>query len=311
MLINDPAIIDYSYLLTTRPYDIRRVIISDLHLSSDEPALVQAFLAMLDDLLVLPNLQQFYILGDWFDAWIGDDSYLSLSQSAAEQHWLTPIIDKLIQLNEQGCSIKIMHGNRDFVIGQAFCDLFHGELIYEPYILNIGSKTFRLEHGDALCTDDKSYQRFRSIIRNPLTKWILLKQPLQKRESLAKKMRQKSASGKSNKSMAIMDVNQKAVIKALQPVDALLHGHTHRPAIHEVVTDKTANRTTPRYVLGDWRVINPASSYEKVEAIIAVSTLPQTLEDSLTSTHHNQTSEKSLQPNNNECLQLVKFSVKT
>ena len=311
MPINDPAIIDYNYLLTTRPSEISRVIISDLHLSADEPALVQAFLAMLDDLLVLANLKQFYILGDWFDGWIGDDSYLSLSQAAAQQHWLTPIIAKLAQLNNQGCSIKVMHGNRDFLIGQAFCDLFHGELIYEPYILNLGSKTFRLEHGDALCTDDKSYQRFRSIIRNPLTKWILLKRSLPKRKELAQKMRQKSAIGKSNKTMAIMDVNQKTVIKALQPVDALLHGHTHRPAIHEVVTDKTANRTTPRYVLGDWRVINPASSYEEVEAIIAVSTLPQTLNDSLTSTHHNQTSEKGLQPDNNECLQLVKFSVKT
>lgn len=290
MLINDSAVIDYSHLITTRPYDVRRVVISDLHLSADEPALVQAFLALVNDLIALPNLTEFYILGDWFDAWVGDDSYLSLTAVEAKQHWLTPIIDKLTELSAQGCQIKVMHGNRDFLIGQSFCDLFHGELITEPYLVTIGNKTLRFEHGDGLCTDDKSYQRFRAIIRNPLIKWTLLKRPLHKRIALAQRIRQKSALDKTHKSMSIMDVNQQAVLRVLKPVDALLHGHTHRPAIHAVVTDKQSNLVKPRYVLGDWRVINPDSSYQQVEAVIAVTT--------------------STELEQKESLQLVKFMIK-
>ena len=290
MLIDDPAVIDYSHLITTRPYDVRRVIISDLHLSADEPALVQAFLALVDDLIALPNLTEFYILGDWFDAWVGDDRYLSLTAVEAKQHWLAPIIEKLKHLSNQGCKIKIMHGNRDFLIGQRFCDLFHGELVTEPYLVSIGNKTFRFEHGDALCTDDKSYQRFRVIARNPLIKWILLKRPLHKRIAWARKIRQKSALNKTQKSMSIMDVNQQAVHRALKPVEALLHGHTHRPNVHDIITDNENNSTKPRYVLGDWRLINPDSSYQQVEAVIAVST--------------------STELEQKESLQLVKFMIK-
>ena len=299
MVIDDFAVIDYSYLITTRPYDIRRVVISDLHLSADEPALVQAFLALLNDLIVLPNLNELYILGDWFDAWVGDDFYLSLSTIETKRHWLTPIINKLTQLNTKGCQIKVMHGNRDFLIGQSFCDLFQGQLITEPSLVTIGDKVFRFEHGDALCTDDKSYQRFRAIIRNPLTKWMLLKRPLHKRIALAQKIRQKSALDKTNKSMSIMDVNAGAVLKALKPVDALLHGHTHRPAVHEIVTDQDANKTKFRYVLGDWRVINPDSSYQQADAVIAVSCLPE----QSTNTPNNTSLEQK------ESLQLVKFII--
>lgn len=290
MLIDDPAVIDYSHLITTQPHDVRRVVISDLHLSADEPALVQAFLALVNDLIALPNLTEFYILGDWFDAWVGDDRYLSLTAAEAKRHWITPIIDNLTQLSNQGCQIKIMHGNRDFLIGQSFCDLFHGELITEPYLVPIGNETFRFEHGDALCTDDTSYQRFRAIIRNPVTKWMLLKRPLHKRVALAQKIRKKSALDKTSKSMSIMDVNHQAVYRALRPIDALLHGHTHRPTVHEVVTDKKNNQTKLRYVLGDWRVINPDSSYQQVEAVIAVST--------------------STELEQKESLQLVKFMIK-
>lgn len=325
--MNISAIADYNHLITTRPHDIGRVLISDLHLSADEPALVQAFLALIDDLIALPNLIEFYILGDWFDAWIGDDSYLFLSTYKRQRHWLTPIINKLSQLSSQGCQIKIMHGNRDFLVGQQFCDLFQGQLIAEPYLLQLQgahseSSKLRLEHGDALCTDDKSYQRFRSIVRNPVTQWLLLKRPLQKRLELAKKIRQKSALTKSNKSMSIMDVNQGAVVKTLQTVDGLLHGHTHRPEKHDVEINADKNLTKPRYVLGDWRVINPDSSYQQVEAVIAVTTVTTSTACSdqnlanvqslapADNTQSNNPSDSKLLNKQKENLHLVKFELR-
>ncbi|WP_296402260.1 UDP-2,3-diacylglucosamine diphosphatase [Psychrobacter sp.] len=333
MSVNDPAIVDYSHIITTRPHDICRVLISDLHLSADEPALVQAFLALIDDLKALANLNELYILGDWFDAWVGDDRYLTLSSTEFHRNWLTPIIETLSELSAKGCDIKVMHGNRDFLIGQEFCDLFNAELIHEPYFIHINDKSFRLEHGDALCTDDKSYQRFRTIMRNPVTQWLLLKRPLQKRIALAQRIRTKSSMDKSHKSMSIMDVNHAAVLKVLNKVDGLIHGHTHRPAKHEVIVDKKNHTTKPRYVLGDWRVIHRDSAYEQVEAIIAISYCETTYSDrsllydqkqegagqieqnfrQITSTQlaNEQHSIDKSRLDQKESLQLVKFEIKT
>ena len=153
----------FDHLITTRPHQVRQVLISDLHLSPQEPALVQAFLALLDDCLALPALKRLFILGDWFEVWLGDDTYLSLSKDEKITYWLTPLIAKLKQLRINGCEILVMHGNRDFLLGQPFCNLFGGELISEPYTLPVGQQNYRLEHGDALCTDDKKYQFFRKI----------------------------------------------------------------------------------------------------------------------------------------------------
>lgn len=273
----DFAISSYHHLITTRPYDINRVVISDLHLSADEPALVQAFLALLDDVLVLPNVHQLYILGDWFDAWIGDDAYLSLSATEQKRHWLTPLITKLTELKNRGCQSFVMHGNRDFLIGQDFCDSFGGQLIEEPYLLKLGKMTYRLEHGDALCTDDKRYQRFRKVMRNPLVQWLLLKQPLHKRQALAQKIRSQSALDKSAKSLQIMDVNEQAVTCALKKVDGLIHGHTHRPACHQThlaLNAKARSQTLEfkkRYVLGDWRILDPDTRCEQVQAVIGLA----------------------------------------
>jgi UDP-2,3-diacylglucosamine hydrolase len=159
-----------------------------------------------------------------------------------------------------------MHGNRDFLLGQPFCSLFGGELIYEPYYLTVGQQNYRLEHGDALCTDDKKYQFFRKMMRNRLTQWYLLNKSLTKRLAIADKLRQKSQQNNANKAAYIMDVNEDAVIQAIADSDALLHGHTHRPAIHQATTDKK------RYVLGDWRVLDKDSRQPKVSAVIGAVT---------------------------------------
>ena len=254
----------FNHLITTRPHEVRQVFISDLHLSPEEPALVQAFLALLDDCLALPVLKRLFILGDWFEVWIGDDAYLTLSDAARQTHWLTPLIAKLKQLRIKGCEILVMHGNRDFLLGQPFCNLFGGELIDEPYNLAVGQQHYRLEHGDALCIDDKKYQFFRKIMRNRLTQWYLLNKSLEKRLAIAEKMRQKSQQNNANKAAHIMDVNDEAVIQAVASSNALLHGHTHRPDIHQATTDKK------RYVLGDWRLIDKERRQPTVSAVIGV-----------------------------------------
>ena len=252
----------FDHLITTRPHEVRQVLISDLHLSPEEPALVQAFLALLDDCLALPALKRLFILGDWFEVWIGDDAYLLLSEDERQTHWLTPLIVKLKKLRVTGCEILIMHGNRDFLLGQPFCNLFGAELIYEPYTLTVGKQNYRLEHGDALCIDDKKYQFFRKIMRNRLTQWYLLNKSLEKRLAIADKMRQKSQQNNANKAAYIMDVNEDAVIQAVADSDALLHGHTHRPDIHQATSNKK------RYVLGDWRLLDGDTRQPKVIAVI-------------------------------------------
>lgn len=267
----------FNHLITTRPHEVRQVLISDLHLSPQEPALVQAFLALLDDCLALPKLKRLYILGDWFEVWLGDDFYLSLSDEERQTHWLTPLIIKLKKLRVAGCEILVMHGNRDFLLGQPFCNLFGGELIYEPYNLIVGQQNYRLEHGDALCTDDKKYQFFRRIVRSPLTQWYLLNKPLKKRLAIANKMRQKSQQNNANKAAYIMDVNDAAVRQAITASDALLHGHTHRPDIHQATADKK------RYVLGDWRLLDENKRQPKVSAVIGVVTDDERLNDSFSS----------------------------
>ncbi|SLJ83968.1 UDP-2,3-diacylglucosamine diphosphatase [Psychrobacter sp. DAB_AL43B] len=256
----------FNHLITTRPHEVRQVLISDLHLSPEEPALVQAFLALLDDCLALPALKRLFILGDWFEVWLGDDVYLSLSEDERKKHWLTPLIVQLKKLRVAGCEILVMHGNRDFLLGQPFCNLFGGELIYEPYTLPVGQLTYRLEHGDALCTDDKKYQFFRKIMRHRITQWYLLNKSLEKRLAIADNMRQKSQQNNANKAAHIMDVNEAAVNKAIHHFDALLHGHTHRPEIHQ------SNEGKSRYVLGDWRLLDKETRQPKVSAVIGAIT---------------------------------------
>jgi UDP-2,3-diacylglucosamine hydrolase len=234
----------FNHLITTRPHDVRQVLISDLHLSLDEPALVQAFLALLDDCLALPNLKRLFILGDWFEVWLGDD------------------VNKLKQLRIKGCEILVMHGNRDFLLDRGFLNLFGGELIDEPYSLDVGKQSYRLEHGDALCSDDKKYQWFRKVIRHRLSKWYLLNKSLSRRLAIADNIRAKSKLNNRTKDAYIMDVNEQSVAQAVADNDALLHGHTHRPNVHTTINGKT------RYVLGDWRHIDTETRLPKVSAVI-------------------------------------------
>ncbi len=211
------------------------LFISDLHLSPDHPRLVRGFLALLKEYQTKNT--QLYILGDWFNAWIGDDYTAP---------WLDEIINALQKFSSAGNQVYFQVGNRDFALGQKFLDQFDGILLPDVYNLEINHMKIRLEHGDALCTDDIAYQRFRKVIRNPVLLGLIKRTPLSFRQKLANGFRKKSSETKQLKSYDIMDVNAQAVQSAIEQVDYLIHGHTHRPEIHQI-------QNKQRIVLGDWR----------------------------------------------------------
>ena len=211
------------------------LFISDLHLSPDHPRLIRGFLALLTE--YQNKNTQLYILGDWFNAWIGDDYTAP---------WLDEIVSALQVFAAAGNQVYFQVGNRDFALGLKFLNQFDGILLPDVYTLEIDHKKFRLEHGDALCTDDLGYQRFRKIIRNPILLGFLKRTPLSFRQKLANGFRKKSSETTQLKSYDIMDVNTQAVESVITPVDYLIHGHTHRPDIHHILNKQ-------RIVLGDWR----------------------------------------------------------
>ena len=213
--------------------------ISDLHLERIESPITNIFTAFLDDLNQNDSL---YILGDLFESWIGDDNVSELSQY---------ISDRLLVLSERNISVAIMHGNRDFLIGEDFCKASSIKLINDPRIIEIDTKKVMLTHGDELCTDDSEYQAFRSVVRNPLWQKDFLNFPISKREKIAGEAKDASKDSKENKAMEIMDVNTDAVLKAFNDhdIEIMIHGHTHRPNIHKVSNE---GKNLTRYVLGDW-----------------------------------------------------------
>lgn len=211
------------------------LFISDLHLSPDHPRLVRGFLALLKEYQTKNT--QLYILGDWLNAWIGDDYTAP---------WLDEIINALQKYSSAGNQVYFQVGNRDFALGQKFLDQFDGILLPDVYNFEINHMKIRLEHGDALCTDDIAYQRFRKVIRNPVLLGLIKRTPLSFRQKLANGFRKKSSETKQLKSYDIMDVNAQAVQSAIEQVDYLIHGHTHRPEIHQI-------QNKQRIVLGDWR----------------------------------------------------------
>lgn len=215
---------------------MQRLFISDLHLSADHPRLVRGFVDLVK--ASIGHVQQLYILGDWFETWIGDDD---------DATWLNDITTPLAQLHQSGCRIVVLHGNRDFLLGSGFLARFGGELCTDVIMLDTPVQRIRLEHGDALCTDDVKYQAFRSMSRDPAWQQGMLSQPLEQRRQIAQLMRMQSQMNAANTPENIMDVNAAAVAEALHDADVLLHGHTHRPLTHHLPHGKQ------RMVLGDWR----------------------------------------------------------
>lgn len=219
------------------------LITADVHLQPDDQHPInQAFHQFLDTLA--PKAEALYLLGDLFEMWVGDDVGIPQYQ---------PIIDKLKRLTDAGLPIYLMYGNRDFLMRNAFWQATGIQWLQEPAKVNLHGCPALLMHGDALCTEDKAFQRARLLLRNPLVTWLFLKLPQQKRIRIGENMRAKSQKHNLNKAENIMDVSQSAVdaLMARYPeVQDLIHGHTHRPALHQTERNGVIQN---RWVLGDWR----------------------------------------------------------
>lgn len=216
------------------------LVISDLHLSPERPALTRAFCRFL--VAEAAGADALYILGDLVDAWVGDDDPSEFARDVKRALHL---------LAHRGTSIFFLHGNRDFLVGPHFAAQVGATLLPQEYVANIYGQRVLLMHGDSLCTDDHDYQRFRRWVRNPLGLWLLRHLPLRQRQNIAASWRARSQAANAGKTAAIMDVTQEAVTDALHRhgVSLLVHGHTHRPAVHCVEIN---GEQSTRVVLGDW-----------------------------------------------------------
>lgn len=216
------------------------LLISDLHLEEERPDITRAFLHFLATRAC--QAEALYILGDFFEVWIGDDAMTPFQQS---------ITDALRALSEHGTRIYLMHGNRDFMLGTGFCRAAGCTLLGDPSVVELSGERVLLMHGDSLCTRDKGYMRLRRLLRNPLSLFILRNLPLSTRRKLARKLRNESRTQTRMKASDIIDVTPELIprILAKHGVRTLIHGHTHRPATHELEVD---GRPARRIVLGDW-----------------------------------------------------------
>ncbi len=217
------------------------LFISDLHLSPDAPAILNRFLAFLDG--PASQVRRLYILGDLFETWVGDDDLPSPLPATVAQ--------ALCAQADTGLEVHIMHGNRDFLLGEAFGQASGAHLLADPALIDLHGTPTILMHGDSLCTDDLAYQQFRQQVRNPVWQQAVLSRPLAERRLLATQMRDQSTVAKDGKTMVVMDVNQAAVAEAFRNhgCPRLIHGHTHRPAHHVHLVDGQA---CERWVLPDW-----------------------------------------------------------
>lgn len=224
------------------------LFISDLHLDDSRPAMTAAFLHLLEN--AATQADALYILGDFFEAWVGDDNVAPLTLD---------VIAALRRLTDTGVPVYLMQGNRDFLFGGRFCKMSGCILLPDPTAINLYGRRTLLMHGDSLCTDDHSYMRIRPILRSRLFKFVMYCFPLRLRYKLAKKARAKSKQATGLKSPMSMDANLDAIKKSLQEHQAtlLIHGHTHQPAIQHL---SLGPDFVTRIVLSDW--------YEKANVLV-------------------------------------------
>ena len=227
------------------------LFISDLHLDASRPHITRLFLEFLETEAV--QADALYILGDLFEAWIGDDA----SDEVGDQ-----VADGLAHLHERGVACFYMHGNRDFLLGDAYARRARMTLLPDPSVIEIEGERVLLMHGDTLCTDDVPYQKFRAQTRDPNWQRAFLARPVAERQQFAEQARAESKRYTRSVADAITDVNENAVRGALRDhdVDRLLHGHTHRPAIHRLAV---GGSTALRIVLGDWYEQESHIRYER------------------------------------------------
>jgi UDP-2,3-diacylglucosamine hydrolase len=216
------------------------LFISDLHLEAERPDIARQFLQFMN--ADARECEELYILGDLFEAWVGDDD--------PNTHYFT-IKRALRTLVDRGVPVYFMHGNRDFMVGREFSNETGVKILKDPHRVDMYGQKVLLSHGDVLCTDDVQYQKVRKMTRDPEWQANMRAKPLKERLRIAAEARRHSLEQTINMSLAIMDVNQQAVEAMIREhnVDVLLHGHTHRPGVHTV---DLGNRKAKRIVLGDW-----------------------------------------------------------
>ncbi len=216
------------------------LFISDLHLEAERPDISRAFLHFLTTRA--HGAEALYILGDFFEVWVGDDAMDDFQRSIAAA---------LRRLSDAGTRIWLMHGNRDFMLGKRFCREAGCSVLREGSVVELYGEPVLLLHGDSLCTRDESYQRLRRRLRNPVSLWLLRNLPLATRHKLARKLREASRLRTREKAAEIVDVTPEVVpqVMTTHGVRTLIHGHTHRPAVHKLQID---GENAQRIVLGDW-----------------------------------------------------------
>ncbi|MCB5946325.1 UDP-2,3-diacylglucosamine diphosphatase [Enterobacter sp. TCD1-1] len=216
------------------------LFIADLHLQTEEPATTAGFLRFLRG--EAKSADALYILGDLFEAWIGDDDPNPLHREmAAAIHALV----------DCGVPCYFIHGNRDFLLGKRYARESGMTLLPEEQVLDLYGRKVLIMHGDTLCTDDTGYLAFRAKVHTPWIQKVFLALPLFIRNRIAARMRAGSKAANSSKSMTIMDVNPQAVVRVMEKHDVqwLIHGHTHRPDVHSLIAN---GEPAHRVVLGAW-----------------------------------------------------------
>lgn len=213
----------------------RTLFISDLHLDTSRPAVTRALGGFL---AANTHCDALYILGDLFEAWPGDDEDSPLARE---------VTALLRNFSKAGPRLFIMRGNRDFLLGTTFCRAVDAALLSDPTLIDLYGTPTLLMHGDSLCTADKDYQAFRKTARDPAWQAQILAQSLEERRELASHLRGMSRDANASKAEDIMDVSPAEVEKVMTDhgVARLIHGHTHRPARHNLLSGT-------RWVLGDW-----------------------------------------------------------
>jgi UDP-2,3-diacylglucosamine hydrolase len=214
--------------------------VSDLHIDASQPGIARQFIEFLAG--EVRGAGALYVLGDLFEVWLGDDDPAPDKRA---------VIAALRRLADSGTRCYLMHGNRDFLIGPRLCAEAGCTLLADGSVVEVQGRRVLLMHGDSLCTDDLSYQRLRRVLRNPLMLALLPRLPLTTRQRLAARLRAGSRRHTGSTAPEIMDVNPQAVAAAFARfgVATLIHGHTHRPAVHRLALPAGPVR---RIVLGDW-----------------------------------------------------------
>lgn len=218
------------------------LFISDLHLAPEHGGAVAAFHAFARG--PARTASAVYVMGDLFDAWVGDDQRVEPFAQA--------VLASLRAVSDAGVPLFVARGNRDFLLGEDFARAAGATLLAEQTLVDAGGMPTLVTHGDEFCTDDTQYQRYRAWARNPRVQRRLLQLPYRVRRSIATWLRRESRAATSRKPETILDVNAGAIEQAFRRfgVSRIIHGHTHRPARHESVVDGTPRE---RIVLADWR----------------------------------------------------------